>query len=145
MGILGTESLRVLLSNEESAADLKSDLVTATSVMDVSVVEALDKARETILPRERWTSHARARDEHGKPCHPVKFDACSWCVEGAVARACNMHGFLPAGVLRLLDAAATDVAGGGEVITSEINDNLGHRAALSLLILAREAAEYLGV
>ena len=52
----------------------------------LSQLAALKTARKMV--KESWTQGAFARDEKGRHCPTLSYEACSWCLSGAIKRSC---------------------------------------------------------
>jgi hypothetical protein len=90
----------------------------------------LRKALERIRDEEHWTQGAYARDASGRRVKPYDPAARRWCIEGAVALACNPAAVLPPFFVLLLDEIAANY---GYESVGFLNDGVYHYAVLSVL------------
>jgi len=106
--------------------------------------EILRKALATLEDPSRWTQGALARDQYGRSVRPASPHAVCWCMESAVAMACNPYGVLPPYFMILLDEVAEEDFGhlyGAPLF----NEHYGHDAILTLLKLAIHRAPEVAV
>ena len=101
--------------------------------------EILRKALATLEDPVRWTQGARARDDRGRPVSPSHPSAVCWCMESAVAMACNPYGVLPPYFMYLLDEVAAEEFG-HDYGAPLFNEHYGHDSIIALLKLALHRA-----
>jgi len=94
--------------------------------------DILRQAHRLLEDPVHWTRGARARDDNGRTVRPEDPNAVRWCLEGAVALACNDFGILPPYFMVLLDQTAEEDFGHMSG-ASLFNEHYGHEAVLILL------------
>lgn len=47
-------------------------------------ITILQKIKEKIATKDKWTTDYDAKDKQGRPTSPMGFDACQWCINGAI-------------------------------------------------------------
>jgi hypothetical protein len=66
--------------------------------------QIFEAVRLRLADERHWTQSTFARNELGSPCKPTDPSACCWCLLGAFAKECNVHGLIPSPILSFLDA-----------------------------------------
>lgn len=99
--------------------------------------QVLLDARAHIADPDRWTQHAFARTAEGEMCKPRDPSAREWCMLGATAWACNVHGIIPPPLLQFFDDLRKYLypPTGSPVFvsTAAMNDYLSHDKVLEFL------------
>lgn len=77
------------------------------NVLDAGERAIVIAARALLSDPDHWTQAAPARTEMGVPVKPTAWNACMWCVVGAIARM-SPEGLAPYNVLKVLDEKIFD-------------------------------------
>jgi hypothetical protein len=88
-------------------------------------VTVLRRALEIIREPEQWTPRSRALDANNNPVRPEDPNAVCWCIEGAIALACNNFGILPPYFMLVLDQTSMEYGCDGVNLLESALDHAG--------------------